>query len=89
MPSRLQRGADGQARVQEMSDALKAQVLAGQVTDNFKTVGVAETLRRHGRVDAAGGAEVREALFALAAQASSVSTTSRGAPCSCWSSLSH
>jgi hypothetical protein len=66
------RGADGQARVQEMSDALKAQVLAGQVTDNFRTVGFAETLRQHGRVDAAGRAEVRGALFALAAKASSV-----------------
>ncbi|GAA4761479.1 DUF4209 domain-containing protein [Citricoccus nitrophenolicus] len=66
------RGADGQARMQEMSDALKAQVLAGQVTDNFITVGFAETLRQHRRVDAAGRAEVREALFALAAQASSV-----------------
>lgn len=66
------RGADGQARVQEMSDALKAQVLAGQVTDNFRTVGFAETLRQHGRVDAAGRAEVRETLFALAAKASSV-----------------
>ncbi len=66
------RGAAGRARVQEMSDALKAQVLAGQVTDNFKTVGFAETLRQHGRVDAAGRAEVREALFALAARASSV-----------------
>lgn len=66
------RGAAGRARVQEMSDALKAQVLAGQVTDNFNTVGFAETLRQHGRVDAAGRAEVREALFALAARASSV-----------------
>lgn len=66
------RGAAGRARVQEMSDALKAQVLAGQVTDNFKTVGFAETLRQHGRVDATGRAEVREALFALAARASSV-----------------
>lgn len=66
------RGADGQARMQEMSDALKTQVLAGQVTDNFITVGFAETLRQHSRVDAAGRAEVREALFALAAQASSV-----------------
>lgn len=67
------RGTDGQARVQEMSDALRDQVLTGQVTDNFRTVGFAETLRKHGRVDAAGRAEVCEALFALAAQASSVS----------------
>lgn len=66
------RGPDGQARVQEMSDALKAQVLAGQVTDNFKTVGFAETLRQHGHVDASGRAEVSEALIALAAKASSV-----------------
>lgn len=66
------RGADGQARTQDMSDALKAQVLAGQVTDNFRTVGFAETLRQHGRVDASGRAEVSEALFALAAKASSV-----------------
>lgn len=65
------RGPDGQARVQEMSDALKAQVVAGKVADNFRTVGFAETLRQHGRVDAAGRAEVLEALFALAAQASS------------------
>ncbi|GAB2472164.1 hypothetical protein GCM10027030_03290 [Luteococcus sediminum] len=65
------RGAGGQARIQDMSDALKAQVLAGRVTDNFRTVGFAETLRQHGRVDAAGRAEVREALFAIAAQASS------------------
>lgn len=64
------RGPDGQARVQEMSDALKAQVVAGKVADNFRTVGFAETLRQHGRVDAAGRAEVLEALFALAAQAS-------------------
>lgn len=63
------RGADGQSRAQEMSDALKAQVLAGQVTDNFRTVGFAQTLRQHGHVDAAGRAEVREALFALAAKA--------------------
>ncbi len=42
------------------------------MTDNFRTVGFAETLRQHGRVDAAGRAEVREALFALAAEASSV-----------------
>lgn len=66
------RGADGQARTQDMSDALKAKVLAGQVTDNFRTVGFAETLRQHGRVDASGRAEVSEALFALAAKASSV-----------------
>lgn len=66
------RGADGQARTQDMSDALKAQVLAGQVTDNFRTVGFAETLRQHGRVDASERAEVSEALFALAAKASSV-----------------
>ncbi|MBD2764457.1 DUF4209 domain-containing protein [Kocuria sp. cx-455] len=65
------RGADGHARMQEMSDALKAQVLAGQMTDNFRTVGFAETLRQHGRVDAAGCVEVREALFGLAARASS------------------
>ena len=38
------------------SDALKLQVLAGQVTDNFRTVGFAETLRQHGRIDAAGRA---------------------------------
>lgn len=68
----VRRGADGQARVQQMSDALKAQVLAGQVTDNFRTVGFAETLRRRGRIDAAGRAEVCGALFALAAQASPV-----------------
>ncbi|WP_156388266.1 MULTISPECIES: DUF4209 domain-containing protein [unclassified Rhodococcus (in: high G+C Gram-positive bacteria)] len=67
------RGADGQARTQDMSDALKAQVLAGQVTDNFRTVEFAETLRKHGRVDASGRAEVSEALFALAARASSIS----------------
>lgn len=66
------RGADGQARMQDMSDALKAHVLAGQVTDNFRTVGFAETLRQHGRVNASGRAEVSEALFALAAKASSV-----------------
>lgn len=65
------RGADGRARVQEMSDALRAQVLAGRVTDNFRTVSFAETLRQHGRVDGAARAEVHEALFALAAQASS------------------
>ncbi|WP_152191415.1 DUF4209 domain-containing protein [Georgenia satyanarayanai] len=65
------RGKDGHSRVQEMSDALKAQVLAGQVTDHFRTVGFAETLRQHGRVDAAGRAEVCEALFALAERASS------------------
>lgn len=69
----MRRGPEGQARVQEMSDALKAQVLAGQVADNFRTVGFAETLRRHCRVDAAGRAEVSEALFELAAQASSKS----------------
>jgi len=45
--------------------------LAGQVTDKFRTVGFAETLRQHGRVEAAGRAEVCEALFALAAKASS------------------
>jgi len=66
------RGPDGHARTQDMSDALKAQVLAGQVTDNFRTVGFAETLRQHGRVDASGRAEVSEALFALATKASSV-----------------
>lgn len=66
------RGADGQARTQDMSDALKAQVLAGQVSDNFKTVGFAETLRQHGRVDTSGRAEVSEALFSLAAKASSI-----------------
>lgn len=66
------RGADGQARMQDMSDALKAQVLSGQVTDNFRTVGFAETLRQHGHVDSSGRAEVAEALFALAANASSV-----------------
>jgi hypothetical protein len=66
------RGADGHARVKEMSDALQARVVAGQVMDNFRTVGLAETLRQHGRINAAGRAEVREALFALAAQASSV-----------------
>lgn len=63
------RGTDGQARVQEMSDALKAEVLAGQVTGNFRTVSFAETLRHHGLVDAAGRAELCEALFALAARA--------------------
>ncbi|MDT0168901.1 DUF4209 domain-containing protein [Pseudarthrobacter sp. BRE9] len=63
------RGADGHVRVQEMSDALKGQVLAGQVTDNFRTVRFAETLRKHGRVDAAGRIEVHEALFALASRA--------------------
>lgn len=65
------RGPDGQSRVEEMSDALKAQAVAGEVTDSFRTVGFAETLRQHGRVDAAWRAEVCEALFALAAQASS------------------
>lgn len=65
-------GPDGQARIQDMSDALKAQVVAGEVTDSFRAVGFAETLRQHGRVDDAGRAEVREALFALAAQASSI-----------------
>ncbi|MFD6444857.1 DUF4209 domain-containing protein [Promicromonospora sp. NPDC060204] len=68
----VRRGKDGQVRVQEMSDALKAQVLAGQVTDNFRTVGFAETLRQHGRVSPTGRAEVRNGLFALAGQASSV-----------------
>lgn len=66
------RGPDGQSQVQEMSDALKAEILASQVTDNFRTVGIAETLRQHGRVNAAGRAEVRDALFALAAKATSV-----------------
>ena len=66
----MRRGPDGLARVQQMSEALKAQVLDCQVTDNFMTVGFAETLRRHSRADAAGRAEVGEALFALAAQAS-------------------
>ncbi len=66
------RGADGQARTQDMSAALKARVLAGQVTDNFRTVGFAEILRQHGRVDASGRAEVSDALLALAAEASSV-----------------
>ncbi|WP_223984693.1 DUF4209 domain-containing protein [Arthrobacter sp. NicSoilB8] len=68
----MRRGPDGRARIQEMSDALKAQILAGEVSDNFRTVGFAETLRRHCRVDAAGRVEVREALFGLAAQASSI-----------------
>ena len=66
------RGADGQARVQEMSDVLKAQTLAGQTADNFRTVEFAETLRHHGKVDATGRSEVCDALFALAAQASPV-----------------
>jgi hypothetical protein len=65
----IRRGADGQVRLQEMSDALKAQVLAGQLADNFRPVDVAQTLREHGRVDAVGRAEVCSALFALAAQA--------------------
>lgn len=42
----IRRGPEGQIRVQEMSEALKAQVLAGQVSDNFRTVGFAQTLRR-------------------------------------------
>jgi len=66
------RGADGQARAQEMSEVLKARIVAGHVTDDFRTVGFAETLRQHGRVDATGRAQVRDALFALAAKASSV-----------------
>lgn len=65
------RGADGRVKAQEMSDALKALVLAGQVSDKFRTVGISETLRQHGRVDAAGRTEVHEGLFALAAKASS------------------
>lgn len=65
------RGAEGRARTQDMSDALKAQILAGQVTDNFGTVEFAETLRQHGHVDASGRAELSETLFALAARASS------------------
>lgn len=69
----MRRGADGKARVQEMSDALKAEVLAGLVTDNFRTVGFAETLRQHGRIDSAGRVEVCDALTALAAQALSES----------------
>ncbi|TDK25828.1 DUF4209 domain-containing protein [Arthrobacter crusticola] len=68
----MRRGADGHARVREMSDALKAQVLAGQARDNFKTVRFAETLRQHGRVEKDARAEVYEALFAVAAQALSV-----------------
>ncbi len=62
-------GADGRARMQDMSNALRAQVLAGQVTDNFRTVGLAETLRNHGCVDTSMRAEVSEALFALAEEA--------------------
>ena len=68
------RGADGQARVQEMSGGLKAQVLAGQAADNFRTVGFAETLRHHGRVDPTGRSEVCDALFALAAQTAIVNS---------------
>ena len=67
----MRRGPDGLLpKYSKCRRALKAQVLDCQVTDNFMTVGFAETLRRHSRVDAAGRAEVGEALFALAAQAS-------------------
>lgn len=66
------RGENGKARAQEMSDALKAQILIGQVADQYRTVQLAEVLRQHGRVDASGRAEVSEVLFALASEASSV-----------------
>lgn len=66
------RGTDGHARLQEMSEALKAEVLAGKPADNFTTVGFAETLRQHGRVAASERAEVCGALFGLAAEAASV-----------------
>lgn len=67
----MRRGQEGRARMQEMSEALKVQILACAVSDNFKSVEVAETLRQHGRTDASMGDQVREALFTLAAQASS------------------
>lgn len=68
----MRRGEEGRARMQEMADALKVQILECEVSDNFRSVEVAETLRQHGRTDASTGAQVREALFALAEQASSV-----------------
>lgn len=66
------RGTDGHARLQEMSEALRAEVLAGKLADDFTTVGFSETLRQHGRVGAAERAEVCGALFGLAAKAASV-----------------
>jgi len=66
----VRRGADGRVQVQEMSDSLKALILAGQVTDDFRTVRLAETLRQHGRVEASWRTEVSGALFGLAAKAS-------------------
>jgi len=66
------RGADGQARLAEMSTALTARVLEGGVADRFLTVDLAETLRLHGRADQEARREIPEALFALAAEAISV-----------------
>lgn len=65
------RGPEGQLRTEEMSDALVAAVVAGRVDDNFLTVSIAATLRRHGRVHASRRGEVVQALFALATEAAS------------------
>ena len=71
------RGADGKARVKEMSAALKAEILVGEVSDGYTTVQFAEALRQHGQVDAGERREVCEALIALAAQSLTTPRLSR------------
>lgn len=66
------RGQDGRSRMEDMSNALKAKVLSAGITDSFQIVDLAQTLRRHGRVDATDRASVRDLLFTLAASASAV-----------------
>lgn len=65
------RGPDGHSQMQEMSDALRTQILASKVEDAFRPVALAEVLREHGRVGGNERAEVCAALISLAAQTSS------------------
>lgn len=63
------RGPCGRLAVQEMSYKLKAQIIAGTVTDQFRTVAFAEVLRHNGRVDPSDRAAICAALFRLAGEA--------------------
>ncbi|KIM15536.1 hypothetical protein QV65_22395 [Rhodococcus erythropolis] len=71
------RGGDGKARVDEMSAALKAKILAGEVSDGYMTVQLASALRQHGSVDVSERRAVCDALIALAEQSLATPRLSR------------
>lgn len=60
-------GTSGAARIAEMTEALRAEILAGTAEDGFRVPGCAQLLHENSRVDVATAAAIAEHLISLAA----------------------